>query len=129
MFNNIKTSKIFSDSIIVIHLTIADRFHCILPTNKSRFYYHFIIESEIDDYSGLLSLCLGFSFRLVYVTAVGYKIPKLNNHVFFTFFELLIPCIEKNIAFVVDSENSSPAVLFEYNFNVCLLGTFNRLIF
>ena len=127
--NLVKLHKIFNGPMIVSHLTINGRIKCILPINKPKIYNHFINQSNIDGYTGFLPFFLGYSLKPVFVTAIGLNTPLLNNHLYFTLLELLIPCFGFSIAFIVNSEDDSPVVLFEYNLDACLLGKYKRLIF
>jgi hypothetical protein len=117
-------TRFSSGPMIVSHFTIGDRIKCILPLKTPRFYYHIINKSNIDGYAGILPFYFGYSYNPVFVTAFGFNLPESYNKLFFTFFELLIPCIGISIAFLDDSDSIHSRVIFEYNLDICFMGTF-----
>lgn len=118
---------------MVSHFTLGGR---IFGTSilKSLFYKNFtkifdvfLNGSHIDGVVGVLHMYIGISFKPVYITIIGFNVPKFQKHIFLPFFEVLFPCVGTSIAFVLNIRNSFPLTLFEYNLDVCLIGALGGL--
>lgn len=120
-------NRLISGPMIISHFTINGRIKCILPIRQPKLYYQILNQSGFEGYVGVLPLFLGYSFNPVFITAFGPNIPGSFNRLYLNFVEFLCPCIGMTIAFIAESEDEPPDVIFEYNLDICLFGTLQGL--
>ena len=119
---NTRDNGVFIRPTIVSHFTLNGRISCVFPIRKTLFSGSFIDEDCVNGFAGFLSWYLGVSSNTVYITAISYKSQGSYDKVFSHFNELLVPCIGMSIAFIDNTNISSPDVLFEYNLDICKMG-------
>jgi len=129
VFNNGCSNLLFAGPMIVSHFVPFGRIYG-TSFNRYWFYYTFnknfnlsLLNTGLDGVIGALPVYVGFSFKPVFVTAVGYNVPQNYQGLLFPFFEVLLPCFGFSLR-VISSDNDlfRYNVLFEYNLDLCFVG-------